>query len=246
MPAAPYKKPPIVEAVIEIRFAAPIEPRTLLKIDRQFTKSYPLGQPMKGYGVRVNVEPSGRAQADLLDPGLSYRRFAADNQEMAILSPQSLVLSQLPLYPGWDIFLGRFRRDWTIWKRAAGHREIARVGLRYINRIDIPSTEDILRQDRYLNIYGESPDSLGPTLTYSAQLLFPYLNGKGNVLINTIPVFPPPLVNHFSIMLDIDVSQQFDLPQRDDDLHGLLSQMRDEKNRVFEACITDTARELFR
>jgi uncharacterized protein (TIGR04255 family) len=72
------------------------------------------------------------------------------------------------------------------------------------------------------------------------------LNGKGNVLINTIPVFPPPLVNHFSIMLDIDVSQQFDLPQRDDDLHGLLSQMRDEKNRVFEACITDTARELFR
>jgi uncharacterized protein (TIGR04255 family) len=66
----------------------------------------------------------------------------------------------------------------------------------------------------------------------------------GLITINS-GIVPPPLEGHLSIMLDIDVGRDHDLPQRDEGLLSLLQEFRIEKNRVFEACVTDRARELF-
>lgn len=44
-------------------------------------------------------------------------------------------------------------------------------------------------------------------------------------------------------MLDIDVYKSSNLPMNDAGLISLLGQMRVEKNRIFEMCITQQARE---
>jgi uncharacterized protein (TIGR04255 family) len=46
-------------------------------------------------------------------------------------------------------------------------------------------------------------------------------------------------------LLDVDVSRETDLPQNDDGLWDFVNKVRAHKNFVFEACITNRARELF-
>jgi uncharacterized protein (TIGR04255 family) len=46
-------------------------------------------------------------------------------------------------------------------------------------------------------------------------------------------------------LLDIDISQDGNLPHNDDGLWALIDEVRLLKNRIFEACITDLSRELF-
>jgi uncharacterized protein (TIGR04255 family) len=56
---------------------------------------------------------------------------------------------------------------------------------------------------------------------------------------------PPPLVDHASVILDIDVSRAGDPPQKDDEIWALIDRIRVHNNQVFEESVTDKARELF-
>ena len=48
-----------------------------------------------------------------------------------------------------------------------------------------------------------------------------------------------------SVVLDIDVFRTTDLPDDEEELWKFLEELRQRKNTIFEACITDKARELF-
>lgn len=65
------------------------------------------------------------------------------------------------------------------------------------------------------------------------------------VLILNSGTAPSPLVGHASLMLDIDVAREKNVPNGDDGLFDLLNRMRGHKNNIFESCITPRARELF-
>jgi uncharacterized protein (TIGR04255 family) len=54
-----------------------------------------------------------------------------------------------------------------------------------------------------------------------------------------------PLERHFSVLLDIDVVREVDVPQKDNEIWKELDLMRTHKNRIFEECVTDSARKLF-
>jgi uncharacterized protein (TIGR04255 family) len=48
-----------------------------------------------------------------------------------------------------------------------------------------------------------------------------------------------------SIVLDIDVFREYQSPANEDETWSTLDRIRDIKNEIFEACITDKTRELF-
>ena len=58
-------------------------------------------------------------------------------------------------------------------------------------------------------------------------------------------VVPAPILDHASFIIDQDIAKEVDLPQSDNDIYELLNEIRVRKNNVFEACISDRARELF-
>lgn len=55
----------------------------------------------------------------------------------------------------------------------------------------------------------------------------------------------PALINHASLLLDIDIMAQHHVPQKINELWELVSRMRQAKNEIFEACVTEKARQLF-
>lgn len=245
MSGQPYKRPPITEAVIEMRFAEPAEAAHLEKTIADFRPYYPAHRAVMNAGLAVGgvpMAPNNQVAQIKIDQG--HRLSSHDETELIVLWPLSFVVAQLAPYPGWDQFFDRFARDWKTWKKAMGYRKIARVGVRYINRIDIPREGLSIEESDYLTVYAKLPSEFGPMLAYGLQAQFLPDSEGCRIGLNSASVLSP-LLGHGAILLDIDVAVEPSPPQNDDDIYSLLNKMRTKKNVTFEACLTDRARELF-
>ena len=90
------------------------------------------------------------------------------------------------------------------------------------------------------------PEGLGDSMS-GFLMQVQLVSGESQTATNlTAAIVPPAQPNTISVVLDIDVVKREDVPQDDDALWAMLSQMRDIKNNAFEACITDAYRELIR
>lgn len=243
-----YKKPPITEAVIEVRFAEPMELTQREKFIASFAPFYPHQQMIRNLALSVQVPPGTDEQPveqmAQINPQLGHRRSSTDLTEILLLWPTNFIVSQLAPYPGWESFFARFARDWKTWKKVAGYRSITRIGVRFINRIDIPITEGIVEEAEYMNVFPRLPDSFGPLAGYGVQARTPIRDIECNLTVNSAAV-PSPLIGHGSFVLDIDIAREANVPQSDHEITNLLGRVRIKKNEIFEACVTDKARELF-
>jgi uncharacterized protein (TIGR04255 family) len=241
MVSPPYKKPPITEAVIEIRVEGEF-PRDLLdKLQKRFLDRYPFCLETQ----LVNVE-MGEAEPTVRQQFQGYRMTAKDGVGVVVITPAVLLTSRLAPYEGWDSLVTMAQENWDIWKRTVGYRKIARVGVRFINRIDVPHDgTEVIFLENLLNFRPLLPTiPLGPMQNFAVNASMPL--GKDDcVLILNGGSMPSPLVKASSFVLDIDISRQMNLPQNDEDLWTLIHRIRGYKNFVFEACITDKTRELF-
>lgn len=244
----PYKRPPITEAVIEIRFATPTDVEALAEAFSKFKSLYPHSEKVNKLSVGVTVNPAERS-ARVETEEVGHKGSTSDQTEILVLWQSSFMISHLTPYPGWEEFLGRFLRDWKLWKREIGYKKISRVGVRFINRIDVPTAEANAvgaRVENFLNVYPQLPPMLdeNPMVGYSLQTRFLLSDIGCKLTLNSL-VVPPPLLEHVSFVVDLDIAKDHDPPQNEEEMVALLNQIRQKKNLVFEACITDPARQLF-
>jgi len=140
---APYKKPPITEAVIEFRFEPPIK-RDLLDEGRDhFLQRYPLG-PQETFSVNVEL---GLEQPKVSQHVQGYKLIATDGSGILTMAPGTLGTSKLAPYGGWEAFVATARDNFETWKRLTGRQKVSRIGIRYINRIDIPESRKFAGHD---------------------------------------------------------------------------------------------------
>lgn len=242
-----YKHPPIVEAIIGITFTDRIHVDHLASLQQKFSAIYPTCQIVENVNLKVAVDVSSdnkkTANTDLVEER-GHRFASSDMTELLTIFARSFFVSQLAPYPGWDIFFDRFSRDWKYLKRIVGYQSIERIGVRYINRIDIPTDGPTIDEDEYLRIVPKVPNQFGPMAAYAVQAEIYMADLDSKLLINTA-VVPSPMLNTASFIIDQDIVRVHDVPQKDEDIFKLLSEVRTRKNDVFESCVTHRARELF-
>ena len=239
-----YKRPPITEAVIGVHFDPKIPREEIDKFRARFEAEYPLSEPFTTVGIEVDVI---ERQTKFDEQTVGHKLTSLDKADVLLVTTAHLTFSRLAPYNGWDAFRTRAADNWRTWKRLAGYRKIKNVGVRYINRIDIPAVPDQrVKIEDYLKVYPEAPEAgvMSAMAGYTMQLVGPLGEDNCRLVINSSLV-PSPLVNHISIVFDIDVVRQEDVPQNDEELWALIERIRGHKNRVFESSVTDRARELF-
>lgn len=243
-----YKKPPITEAVIGISLKESLNSGDLALLQKKLSKNYPSSQSIENVNVKLELQgkPGHRKKANAnLDQENGYRLSSVDCSELAIVLPKSITISQLAPYPGWKSFFGRFVRDWNIIKKSIGYHEISRIGVRYINRIDIPSNGPIVEHESFLNVYPNITDEFGPLFGYSLNVEVYIEDMRCTAKINSAAV-PSPVLNHSSFVLDQDIIREVQVPQNDKDIFELIEAIGQKKNKIFESCITDKSRALFK
>ena len=238
-----YKYPPVTEAVIGINFAADLSKALLKSVSDKLAKNYPIHQPLQNISVKLDLSPqAGKVHKTFAEVAEGHRRSSQDMTELALILSNSLIVSQLAPYPSWSTFSKRFIRDWKLFKKTLGYREIKRIGVRYINRIDIPATGSLVQNEKFLNVFPRVPEMLNPLMAGAVQTMSYFDDIKCKLTLNS-GVIESPILNHISFILDLDVSREIDVPQSDKDIFELLEAMRLKKNQVFEACISQRARD---
>lgn len=242
-----YKYPPITEAVIEIRTEGKASIEDLKKISDKITrdKHYKKIKLTKNVGVEVENIEAEDIKVNTQQTFANCRITSEDETDIVILSQQKLVVARLAPYPGWNEFYKRFVSAKKIWKQILKTQTIIRVGVRYVNRIDIPleKTKQIEIED-YLNFYPK--DAIFkevPMTNYLIQIEKKTPNPLWFMTI-TSTQHPPPLVKTISLLLDIDVFRTSEIPLKEEGLQSILEEAHILKNTIFEDCITDKTRSL--
>ncbi len=239
--ASPYKRPPITEAVIEVRLDGAITRENVDKVQKRLLETYPFSQETQIVGVEVS-DTSAKVQQQFQ----GYRLTNKDGADTILISPSSIASARLAPYEGWEKLIVTARQNWDVWKRLIGYRKVVRVGVRYINRIDVPEpAEGGVRIADYLSFHPQLPNiGLPPLANFTMNTVSSLGKDECKLTLNAGSV-PSPLVKTVSFVLDLDVSRDSNMPQNDDDLWGLIGKIRDHKNAVFEGCITNLSRQLF-
>jgi uncharacterized protein (TIGR04255 family) len=140
-----YRRPPITEAVIEVRFGTAVSNDVLDKVAKRFADRYPLSE--HGDVAEIAVQIGDRPILRQGPLQRNYKLRSADASDILLLQPTILAVSRLPPYPGWEAVAERFARDFEDCRPLFGNPHLVRLGVRYINRIDVPATGPIRVED---------------------------------------------------------------------------------------------------
>lgn len=233
-----YKAPPIVEAIIEVRFHNEASEGALDKARLALAKNYPFVDENKSAHYHIDTQ-SKNVRVQNLPSG--FRFMSADGADVCAINRVSFSSLRNAPYDGWDSFFNRFKRDYENFRNKIGVNKISRVGMRYINRIDVPTLS--FSPSEYLNIFVMFPSEFRSTVDFSFRLKIPGIGSSFSTV--GCATVPSPVIGTTSVLLDIDVSEEVETPKSDADLFELLLALRAEKNRVFEACITEKTRGMY-
>jgi uncharacterized protein (TIGR04255 family) len=237
-----YRRPPITECVFEIRFLDACSNKELTRLKDLYSKSYPSVDELRTFQIKIGDDKKP-------EPGVlvGYKLTSQDATNVLMLNYRSLGVSRLAPYLGWDDLLERSKKNFDIFVKVAGLRQPTRIAARYINRVDIPAR---MLKDRaaksFFNVGIAYPSDLtDESGDYSFAVKFMEKRTGADIRLQ-VGVLEPVLLDHFSFAIDIDASFETDLPIRADGLWTKAEALHEAKNIVFEASITDEARELFK
>ncbi len=237
-----YLRPPITEAIIQLNFADILDRKGIERAADAFGKEYARQDEAE---ISLKIELGHVSQA-MKPAGIRLTNSAL--QQNIIIRENSIIVGRLAPYPGWDLFFAEVWDAFRAVRRRLGYRKVTRVGMRYVNRIDIPYQEDNSPPNwrEYVRSGFVDLPLLGMTspTNYLAQGDFFPPGGWAKVVVRTATA-QPVLIRHLSLLLDFDVFVDVDVPQSEVELEKLFERLRDLKNEVFMACITPKAEALF-
>ncbi len=237
-----YPHAPITEAIIDLR----VEPVSWLCADALASVGdgekdlYPERKPIvMGTGY---LQWGEQVSATASSSPVGTRYVSTDTKVIWQARLDGFTFSRLAPYDRWESFRDEARRLWKIYRDRMQSSSIQRIAVRYINRFDIPC--DRLKLKDYFRTYPEvSPDLPDDLAGLLLHLRIPQRDLLGEAMINQA-IVPPTTDSVRSVVLDLDLYRAESLPVDEEPLWRLFEDLHDRKNELFEACITDRAREL--
>jgi uncharacterized protein (TIGR04255 family) len=243
IPGSRYSRPPIVEAILDIQVDLPgdFETDSLLKCQGGVKGDYPAKSKAQNITGEVSIGQKLSTSASAEAVGFIFR--SADGTRMFQAKRQGFTFNWLAPYPGWDTFFPEAKRLWEEYRRVTRPRGYKRAALRYINRFDFP-VQMLLLED-YFRTYPEVSHDLPQVMDgFFYQFNLPISDIEAAATITQTMVTPRE-PGHTSVILDIDLFRTGSLPPGNE-LWPLFETLRVWKNKIFEACLTDRAREVIR
>jgi len=243
-----YNNAPIIEAIVELRVELPegVEVDDLARVmqgDARFTTTEQAVQIASEFQVRED-QVVGNATHHRV--GYVFRRD--DGERVVQAHRDRLIFSWLGQYEDWDVFVREAEAAWERYVAVAQPLRVVGVAVRFVNRLVIPSSsveiKDYLRTSVDISPY--LPQAIAQLFM---QVTIPLVKHEALVTV-TSALEPTPSDDTTSLILDIDAKREVGLERSQDGFSeavtGVLSTLRDAKNFVFEACITDATRGLIR
>ncbi len=239
-----YSKAPIKEAIIDLRVVLPegFSVDKLGDIHPLINDCFPSKEPLIAGSFMLQAAPSLTVNASQQHNGFMFR--SKDNLKVFQATLSGFTFNRLTPYESWEEFRDDARYLWQIYKDICKPVSVTRAAVRYINQLNIPTKElDDLRE--YLSTVPEVASALPQKQlsSFFMQLQIPQIDLDCMLIINEALV-PPTAPEFVSIILDFDLFREQIWQSDDEDVWRFLETLRERKNQVFEASITEKTRRL--
>ncbi len=242
-----YSKAPIVEAVVDFRlaFASQDWQQAHKAFAEAVRDTFPEKQAVQMVSVGFEAQPGGalnasaRSQADV-----GWKLFSESHDRILQINDSGFTYSHLAPYTKWEVFSGEALPLWQKFFSYHPGLRVQRMATRYINRIKLPA--GCVELEEFLTLSPNVPKEYGSISGLLMQVQVPKGSlgecGQAQVTIAS-EVQPDPTFQ--SLILDIDVFHVGSYEASDPEIWGLLARLRDAKNRLFEAALTEKLKETF-
>ncbi|MEJ7591281.1 MAG: TIGR04255 family protein [Planctomycetaceae bacterium] len=240
-----YSKAPITEAIIDLRIAARagINLEQLRRLSDEDQERFPRIDPIFETTGKLQVQPGISASASAHQNQTGFRAISSDQKVVCQRQLSGFTLSRLAPYESWEPFRDLARELWDSYRTTVGCEAVTRIAVRYVNRIDIPESPVELKQ--YFRTSPEvSPDLPQMMEGFFMQIRLPQSDIASTAVLNQT-IVASDKAGCTPVVLDIDLFRDHALPNDECELWDFFEVLHNRKNEIFEACITDAARELF-
>lgn len=240
-----YKNPPLIEAVCEFQFAQKSEWDIAIPglIYGELKGDFPIRvQVPNEIGFTMTPTPEGGSQPQVYAASDRIQFYREDKKALVQVGPHLLTINHLKPYPTWEDYLPLIRHAYSIYRNVAQPEGLERIGLRYINRLDIPDTNVELEDyfQFYPHIGTELPQNFGSFIV-GGQFIF----GDTDALKVQMASAQPERPSHMGVVLDLDYSTLAANDIKLENAHEWLQVAHDRLEQAFEACLTDKLRAIF-
>lgn len=240
-----YTQPPIQEAVCEFRFpeALPWDMATPGLLFPGLKGDYPVRKQ------RTDAEPR-LVQNTKGEPALTFAKVeriaysAEDGKSFVQVGPRAVSVHKLSPYSSWEDFRGKVTRVHSVLLDVVGATPLERVGLRYINRLEaVNSPADLSDFLRFRPECG--PGVTEPMSNVQMACTFGARGGADSYRVMLVSLVPDD-EQKAALALDIDYFTCTPGVVKYDSVLAWVEAAHSKVESVFEGCITDKLRGLFR
>ena len=239
-----YINPPLIEALCEFQFdSESLWDLTLPGlIYEKLKETFPRRQQLQVTLGVANI-PEASGQIGIM-PMIPLVRFLDDEGKVLVQLGQNLLtVNHLKPYPSWEEFLPLIRKSFTAYLETAHPKKLQHLGIRYINRIEIPSSH--INLENYFQFHPVVSKELPQDIdAFFLAVNISYEESKDTLRIQ-LTTTDSEVPNTLAIILEI--SYVFAKPGEvalDSVLEGVDTAHK-HVERAFESCITDELRQIF-
>jgi len=197
-----FANPPLESATCEFRFM-PSEAWDMTLpglVWERVKERYPERRQDTRFGTEISQRSEGLEHKVTKTDWLTMYRSDVDASIQ--VSRDRLLVTRGRPYPSWAVFRQEIQYALVSYDSAHPPKALARVGLRYVNKLTIP--RETIELEDYLEFYPASgkgfPDSFA---SFVAIAVYPYDNQEAFLRVQLSPA-PPPDEQSTSLVLDLD------------------------------------------
>lgn len=239
-----YKNPPIIEALCEFRFQPGLAWDTAFseRIYESVKADFPKKRFAQSFEASVAFAPEGHQQQLKSSPRWQF--LQADERALIQIEANLLSVNHLSPYPTWLEFLPLIREAFDTYRAVAEPKGIHRIGLRYINQIEIVGQQVTLEE--FFNFF--------PTLNWQApgQSFVAFSTGVHIPFDEARDILKLQMSSGASnnpdalgVLLDIDYFTGKSGEVGFDQAFDWIEQAHNRVEEAFEGCLTDSLKKTF-
>ncbi len=241
-----FRNAPVSEAILDIRVKLPasVTLEELAAVQVGIKDRFPNRQDRLSWEGVVSLGPDAKVAMQQKSSGPDgYQFHSADGRRTLQVRFDGMTFILLRPYGSWVDFRDEAHDLWDLYSKSLKPEAITRLALRYINRIEIPSTVSDFKE--YFRTTPEIAQGLPQGLAgFLMRLLVPMEPYKCMAIITETIL---PVDGRFlPFILDIDVFDENPLSSGTPAIWEVMDRLRDCKNDIFFESITEATKELFR
>ncbi|MEP7374366.1 MAG: TIGR04255 family protein [Chitinophagaceae bacterium] len=238
-----YHNAPIVEAVFDVKVSNTIiiNPSTFEQYAKAELKEYPISNKRQNISVKID-DRRGTGQIGRTTNLLGYIFSNIQGNRKVQFRLDGFSFNMLRPYSNWDDFSSMAFSNLQKYLALAKPLAITRIGLRFINRIDLPFENQEFQN--YIKYLPPVPADLPKKFEkYFLQMQIPAGDGISKAVISQ--TFEQEKNGRVPFIIDIDVFQDGRFKVTDS-LTERFNSLRTLKNRIFEDLVTEDCKQFFK